>query len=193
MKGKGDFMQDMLQHVVGKISSYNIFNNLYPGVIFCYLLKLIFNTDILLDDWFENLFVCYFMGMVLSRVGSVVIEPLLKIFKTAKKQLIKLAPYSDYEKASAANPFVVTLNEERNTYRSLLSCFVCLFTYKIILVVNEKLVGNEITYIRDNKDWIVIVSLMILFFCSFVKQTNYVKRRVELVKERVGSKEQSNY
>ena len=181
-------MKDVLQYVVGKVSSYNIFNNLYPGIIFCYLLKLMFNVDLLIDNWFGNLFVFYFVGMVLSRIGSVVIEPLLVNFKIAKKQLMKTVSYSDYESASAPNPFVVALNEERNVYRSLLACFVCLLSYKVILTMNTILIKNKITFISDNKDWIILISLVILFLCAYVKQTNYVRKRVEFILERMGKK-----
>lgn len=71
-------MADIVKQVVEKISSYNIFNNLYPGILFIYLLKFMFGTNILSDNWFENLIVCYFVGMVLSRIGSIIIEPIMK-------------------------------------------------------------------------------------------------------------------
>ena len=48
-------MGDIIKQIIDKISSYNIFNNLYPGIIFCYLLKIMFKINILVDNWFENL------------------------------------------------------------------------------------------------------------------------------------------
>lgn len=71
-------MEEILKQIVGRISSYNLFNNLYPGVIFCYLLKAILGINIISDNWFENLILFYFIGMVISRIGSVIIEPLMK-------------------------------------------------------------------------------------------------------------------
>ena len=68
-------MEEILAQIVEKISSYNIVNNLYPGILFVYVLKIMFGTNLLSNNWFENLIVFYFVGMVLSRIGSIIIEP----------------------------------------------------------------------------------------------------------------------
>lgn len=179
-------MEDVLKHIVDKISSYNIFNNLYPGIIFCYLLKIMFNTNILSNNWFENLIVFYFIGMVLSRVGSVIIEPIMQKIKIKKAPLLKYAPYKDYERASTINPLIATLSEVNNTYRTLLSCFVCASIFKIIIVVNDKLVQFECNFFQANRDWFILIFLVLLFANSYVKQTNYVRKRVESLLERTG-------
>lgn len=180
-------MEDILKQFVGKISSYDFFNNLYPGFIFCYLLKYMFNTNILLDNWIENLLLFYFFGMVLSRVGSVFVEPLLKTIKFKKQKLLKTVLYSDYVNASAEDSLISTLSETNNTYRSLISCFTCAFLYKTYLTVNENLIQVKCTFFQDNEDWIILVFLILLFVCSYVKQTNYVRKRVETIKEKLDS------
>lgn len=179
-------MGDIIKQIIDKISSYNIFNNLYPGIIFCYLLKIMFQINILVDNWFENLIIFYFVGMVLSRVGSVIIEPLMQKIKIRKVPLLKYAPYKDYERASAISPFIATLSETNNTYRTLLSCFVCASIFKIIIVVNDKLVQFECDFFQTNKDWFILIFLVLLFANSYVKQTNYVRKRVESLLERTG-------
>lgn len=179
-------MGDIIKLIIDKISSYNIFNNLYPGIIFCYLLKIMFKIDILADNWFENLIIFYFVGMVLSRVGSVIIEPLMQKIKIRKVSLLKYAPYKDYERASAISPFIATLSEINNTYRTLLSCFVCAIIFKIIIVVNNKLVKFECDFFQTNKDWFILIFLVLLFANSYVKQTNYVRKRTESLLERTG-------
>ena len=115
-------MEEILKQIVEKISSYNIFNNLYPGILFIYLLKFLFEINLLSDNLFENLILFYFAGMVLSRIGSIIIKPMMKEIK-----LIIDAPYSDYVKASSIEPLVDTLSEVNNTYRTLLSTFICAF------------------------------------------------------------------
>lgn len=174
-------MEDSLKQLVGKISSYNIFNNLYPGIIFCYLLKFMFNINVLLNNWIEDFFVYYFWGMVLSRFGSVIIEPLLKCIKFKKRKLIKTAPYQDYVSASTEDLLIPTLSETNNTYRTLISCFVCVFAYKIYITINDSLIKNKCTFLQDNIDSFFLVLLILLFICSYVKQTNYVRKRVEAV------------
>ena len=172
-------MEEILKQIVEKISSYNIFNNLYPGIVFVYLLKFMFGINTLLENWFENLIVFYFVGMVLSRIGSIIIEPIMK-----KIKVIKYAPYSDYVKANCIEHLVDTLSEVNNTYRTLLSTFICAFVYKVGIAINEICLKNEITFLQENKDWILLVLLIILFAFSYVKQTAYVQKRVESVLRR---------
>lgn len=177
-------MEEISKQIVGKISSYNIFNNLYPGIIFCYLLKLMFNANILSNNWFENLIAFYFVGMALSRVGSLVIEPIMKKIKVKKKALIKYAPYSDYEKASTKEPFIKTLLEVNNTYRTLLTCFFCVFVCKICTTINKVFIYFKCTFFQDNVEWFILITLIILFAFSYIKQTTYIRKRVESVLER---------
>lgn len=177
-------MEDILKQVIDKISSYNILNYLYPGILFCYLLGVLFDVDVLSDNWVDNLIICYFVGMVLSRIGSVIIEPIMKKIKVRKQQLLKYVPYADYEKASSIEPMVATLSEVNNTYRTLLACFVCLLGYKICIAINKMCVKINITFFQDNKDWLLLVFLIMLFTCSYIKQTSYVRERVKSVLKR---------
>lgn len=83
-------MDELLKQIVGKISSYNIFNNLYPGILFCYVLKIVLDINLLSNNWFENLILFYFAGMVISRIGSVIIEPIMKKIKIKKNYCCNL-------------------------------------------------------------------------------------------------------
>lgn len=172
-------MEEILAQIVEKISSYNIVNNLYPGILFVYVLKIMFGTNLLSNNWFENLIVFYFVGMVLSRIGSIIIEPVMK-----KIKIIKYAPYQDYVKASGIDPLVDTLSETNNTYRTLLSTFICAFVYKLGVSINEVCLKNKVTFLQENKDWILLILLILLFVFSYVKQTSYVRKRVESVLKR---------
>lgn len=172
-------MEEILAQMVEKISSYNIVNNLYPGILFVYVLKIMFGTNLLSNNWFENLIVFYFVGMVLSRIGSIIIEPIMK-----KIKIIKYAPYQDYVKASSIDPLVDTLSETNNTYRTLLFTFICAFVYKFGASINEVCLKNKITFLQENKDWILLTLLILLFVFSYVKQTSYVRKRVESVLKR---------
>ena len=172
-------MEELLAQLVEKISSYNIVNNLYPGILFVYVLKIMFGTNLLSNNWVENLIVFYFVGMVLSRIGSIIIEPVMK-----KIKIIKYAPYQDYVKASSIDPLVDTLSETNNTYRTLLSTFICVFMYKLGASINEICLKNEITFLQENRDWILLALLILLFVFSYVKQTSYVRKRVESVLKR---------
>ena len=64
-------MKDLLE----KLSSYNIFNYLFPGVLFAAMGSHLTSYSLLIDDTVIGVFVYYFYGLVVSRVGSLVLEP----------------------------------------------------------------------------------------------------------------------
>jgi len=179
-------MDIVLKQIVDKISSYNIFNNLYPGIVFCYILKFIFKISILTDNWFENLVVFYFVGMTLSRIGSILIEPLMRNIRIKNKSLIKYTSYDDYECASKKDSIIVTLSEVNNTYRTMLSCFVCAFIYKICSLINSLLIRIGCDFFQKSKDWFFLIFFILLFALSYIKQTGYVKKRVDSLMKRMG-------
>jgi len=77
-----------MDKIIDKISAYNIFTNLFPGVIYCFLAEKFFEISLIQDNLLIAVFLYYFAGMVISRFSSVVLEPLLKLTK-----FIKLADY----------------------------------------------------------------------------------------------------
>ena len=77
-----------MESVLEKLSSYNIFNNLLPGVMFVIFAKQFTNINLVQEDVFIAAFLYYFIGLIISRVGSLVLEPLL-----IKIGLIKYASY----------------------------------------------------------------------------------------------------
>lgn len=172
-------MNDLTSKIIERISSYNIFNNLFPGAVYCFLLKAFWHIDLFDENWLINILIIYFVGMILSRIGSLILEPTLKRVKFNKKPILIFSPYKEYKKASEKDSLLVTLSEVNNMYRTLLSCFVCLLFSKIAVIINGLLVKSKITYLQDNKDWMIIILLIILFAASYIKQSKYIKSRVE--------------
>ena len=62
-----------MESLLEKISSYNILNNLIPGAVFVFLGKLLDIISLPLDGIVESIFIYYFCGMIISRIGSLVI------------------------------------------------------------------------------------------------------------------------
>lgn len=183
-------MSEAVKSIIDKISSYNLFNNLYPGVIFCCILKYLLNVDILLDKWYENIILFYFCGSAISRFGSLVIETILnKKIKCKKKNTVwsflDRAEYADYVYASAEDKFITTLSETNNTYRTLLSVFACSLIIKVTLEVNSLLVSHNILFFQDNIDWIILLGLSLLYLFSYKKQTKYIKKRIDAYKNKI--------
>ncbi len=180
-------MDEMIKTFSEKISSYNIFNNLFPGIIFTFVINRTTRFNIGTDSLFENVFIHYFIGMVISRVGSIFIEKLLKKIKiknkeTRKKELfLNFANYDDFVNASEKQEDIKTLSETNNTYRTLIALFFLLAIVKIYDMFIHTLL---IQFVSKNVICVILfILLSILFVYSYRKQTSYISKRVEKFKE----------
>ena len=161
-----------MENILDKLSSYNILNNLLPGAVFCYLMDFLFKINLLTDDAIMNLCIVYFIGMIISRIGSIVIEPLFK-----KMGFIIFADYKDYVVASKKDFDIKVLSETNNLYRSILGLLFSLLIVKLYLIIIE-----QCSCLNKIFPTIFIILLFILFAFSYRKQTKYIKSRVEKVK-----------
>lgn len=107
--------------------------------------------------------------MIISRVGSIVIEPVLKTTK-----FVRFADYSKYVNKSKEDPLLSTLSEQNNTYRSLLSMFVLL-----AIVDNIELLKDKIIWLESHISTVLLFGMIILFAFAYRKQTRYISNRVE--------------
>jgi len=172
-------MEEIIKSISEKISSYNIFNNLFPGVIFCSVLTKATRFDFASDSVIVQLFIWYFAGMIISRIGSVVVGDFLKKLRINNKPYIIFADYKEYIEASQARPFIVTLSEVNNTYRTVIALLLSMglvYLYDAVafeLIAEKCSIGNKLTVM------IVGIFLIILFIKSYKKQTDFVRKQVE--------------
>lgn len=177
-------MEEIAKSVVDKITSYNIFNNFFPGIIFCYIVRHTTRFNFATGEIWEKLFIYYLIGMIISRIGSILIEKILKSIKVKNKETKKKEPflkfeeYEDYVEASENSPFIKTLNESNNAYRTIISVFVMVIIVKLYdwllydLIDQSGAVGNNIVFI------IVCILVTTIFVFSYRKQTTYISSRV---------------
>ncbi len=157
---------------IEKLEEYEIFNYLIPGIIFTYLLKYYVGIDIFQSNVIEMAFIFYFIGSVISRFGSVVIEEILK-----KIKFIKYSNYNDYINAVKKDDFIKKLLISNNTYRTLCAGFLLILIIKCVKeLVNYFNLQTGIIYT------IVIIFGFILYLLSFKKQTGIIVKRVDKVK-----------
>ena len=64
-----------------KLDSYQILSNLLPGAFFVTMVKLFYGIDLTGWNVGEIVITYYFVGFIISRFGSLVLEPLLKKVK----------------------------------------------------------------------------------------------------------------
>lgn len=157
-----------MNEVVSKFSSYNIFNYLVPGAILCLLLHERRLLDLDAVDLAAKLVVFYVVGMAVSRVGSLIVDPVLK-----RAKLIPRSNYTDYVRATAHDDKVSVLLETSNTYRTMTSaCIIGLTAYLLSIALPT-------TWLRhDAVGAVTIAALTALFVFAYIKQNRSVTRRV---------------
>lgn len=160
-----------MEKIFDKISQYNIINYIFPGTVFSVLVKSIGSINLIQENLFIALFFYYFVGLVISRMGSLIIEPLFKALK-----FVVYRKYPLYLKASKKDSKIDTLVEINNMYRTMVSLFAFITIYRSANCVLHKLNANP-TIIEIA----TLVGLFVLFAFSFRKQTKYIIERIDNV------------
>ncbi|MHC1757302.1 MAG: hypothetical protein AB9861_18045 [Methanosarcina sp.] len=157
-----------MKDLIEKLSSYNLFNYLFPGVIFAVISEKMTSYSFLQDDIIVGVFVYYFIGLVVSRFGSLFLEPVLK-----KIEFLKFADYSDFISASREDQKIELLSEVNNMYRTISSLFALLIILKIY-----EWIENFYPILKDYDTVLLTLLLLTVFLLSYRKQTSYVTKRV---------------
>lgn len=158
-----------MKELLDKLSSYNIFNYLFPGILFVIILNKVSSFNLIQEDILLGAFLYYFIGLIISRVGSLFIEPFLRLIK-----FLKFAKYNDFIKASKDDTKIVLFSEINNMYRTLCSLFILISIAKIY----EKYL-MEMSFFKNCSNIMIIIVLLILFLFSYQKQTNFIRKRID--------------
>ena len=164
-----------MKELVDKLSSYNIFNYLFPGTLFAYLGTKFTSYMIVQDNLVVGLFLYYFIGLIISRIGSLTVEPFLKWIR-----VVKFADYEDYVQASKSDSKIELFSELNNMYRTLCSLPIMLGVLKIY----DGLLRNRIPGGDHTNDVFLLIGFLTLFLLSYRKQTKYVVKRVKIALEK---------
>lgn len=156
--------------IFNKLSSYNIFNYLLPGTLFAIAGSTWTSYSFFFDDILIAVFAYYFMGLVISRVGSLMIEPVL-----IKVGFLKFATYADYVNAAKSDQKIDDLSETKNVYRTLSSLFIVLAA----LIAFDRL-SIAYPWLQDTAPFIGGFFLLVMFLFAYQKQTNYIVKRVNV-------------
>lgn len=125
------------------------------------------------ENVFISVFFYYFAGLIVSRFGSLVVEPLLK-----KISFLKFADYGDFIVASKNDQKIEIFSETNNMYRTFCSMFILLLLLKLYFYIE-----SITTSLQEWNSYIIIGLLLVLFLYSYKKQTNYIRKRIELSKK----------
>ena len=158
-----------MNELLSKISSYHLFNYLLPGSLFAVVATALTHRQFVQQNLVLGLFVYYFYGMILSRVGSLFVEPFLRWVR-----FLKFADYRDFVAACKKDAKIDELSETNNMYRTL-----C--TLLIVLMLLEGIVLLELKYSELKRAELpVLVPIVFgLLLFSYRKQTGYITKRVK--------------
>ena len=163
-----------MKEVFDKISPYDILNNILPGsaliIIFdrCFKEYSFGSAQVI-----ENVFLYYLAGLLASRVGSLIVEPRLKVWG-----VIQYSPYNEFIQAERIDEKVATLSTINNMYRTFVSVFFILFLFNFYhFIINGSGFASFLTR------FILFVLLFIISIFSYKKQTYLIKKRVSVIIE----------
>jgi hypothetical protein len=157
-----------MKEFLDKLSSYNIFNYLLPGILFVIIAKYVTIYDFVQSDIFLGLFLYYFIGVVISRIGSLFIEWFLQ-----KVKFVKYCDHKDFAKAQKQDKKIDILLEVNNMYRTFIAMCFLLLLLKLYEFFSLKFqFSDTITHV------VLVISILVLFLFSYRKQTRYVVKQV---------------
>ncbi|MER8906996.1 hypothetical protein NKH99_04840 [Mesorhizobium sp. M0854] len=110
----------------------------------------------------------YFLGMVVSRVGSVILQPILR-----KINFVKYGDYSQFIIAEAKDPKMAVLLESSNLYRSI--CSVLLLA---LLAYGVKLLAARYGWSLRSVEVGTVIFLAVLFLLSYRNQAAFIEKRI---------------
>lgn len=154
-----------MEKIIEKIEIYHFINYLLPGTIFVAILNKIYENEFLDSNVVIAIIEYYFIGLILSRIGSVILQPIFK-----KVKFIKYVDYNKYIKSIEADNKLEILQREANQYRTYIATFIILtIVQSYTCIVNKKF----------SMILILFVGLATLFTLAYKKQIKFIVDRIE--------------
>lgn len=157
-----------MEKVFEQLSAYEVLNNFLPGAFFCILFRWQTGVGYEVNDTVTEILVFYFVGMIISRVGSLLLEPLCKKLRFVEKE-----SYEDYIEASKRDPKIETLSTKNNMYRTFTATvFLCGTAWAVRCITEKTAVLRAVTIAGG---WI---ALFMLLLAAYRKQNDFVCKRI---------------
>ena len=163
-----------MENIVDRISNYNLFNYLFPGVIYVIAVNHFTRMNLPTENLLEALFLCYFIGLAISRIGALIVEGLIRKIPSYPEE----ASYKDFVEASKQDTSINVLSSERNIYRTTISLgIVILLTIALDSLFKCIDISEKTVFV------LLIVVLVVLFIFAYIRQTKFIVNRVKKYKK----------
>lgn len=167
-------MSDMAKKYIEKISAYDFINSLIPGTIYVLIIERFTSFTISTDSILFNVILYYFIGVVIGRIGSLLIERILikGIERVSHTDFVEAENKDDTGKITA-------LSSINNMYRTFVATIVCVLLTVIGDCIWQVVPHSEIV----NVSVIVClcVFLVVVFSKAYRKQTGYIVSRIKRI------------
>lgn len=113
----------------------------------------------------------YFIGLTISRISSLITEPLLK-----KCRLMEFREYKLYLNACKRDSKIDVLVETSNKFRVLLTMIVLVIITKFYQTVNIYFFNTP----ESIEQYLLLIILVLIYMFSYRKQTSYINKRIDV-------------
>jgi H+/gluconate symporter-like permease len=117
-----------------------------------------------------NIVLAYFIGIVISSIGNLTTDKILK-------KLIPQKTYSEYLTSSKKDTKIEEFSEINNMYRTIITlhcCIFIIFSIENLTKIFPLLSKIPITLIK----YIILIIPILLFIFSYKKQNEYIQKRI---------------
>lgn len=177
-------MDSFRERIADQISAYEIFNHIIPGAVYLILADRFTAFSLLTGYVITDIITFYFAGVVIGRIGSLLIEPAMDRIKNRKCLFfLDRAPYIEFIRAEGKDEQhkLQQLVMAHNMYRSLtagtmLLLFTILFDW-VWSIIPTCCVFRKVAILD------ICLFLALLFLCSMSKQSKRIKSRIDYLNE----------
>jgi hypothetical protein len=157
-----------MKELFDKISSYHIFGYLFCGAVFAVLADKFLNYTLVQQNIVTGIFLYYFIGLVISKVGSSFVEPFLK------KVFLPRDAREDVSSSATTDERVEILFKLKDTYRSLCALFLLLLILKLYETLSASL-----SSLAEWSSLLLMIFFLFFFLISYRKQMSDITKKVE--------------
>ncbi len=167
---------EWINSFLSKVTKYEWLNRLLPGVFFVLMARALKCPMFSPENWIESLGEYILWGEFSSRVGALVIEPLLRF-----ANVVKFAEYDDYQDYQRNNKeYSDMLMSNANFARTLCALGIILLVMRVVVLLPN--CGHVPCIAFGWKD-LAIIAWVILFLFAYCRQVNFLVKRIDKFKK----------
>ena len=151
----------------GNFSAYDFITNFVPGAVFAAIVTLGSRVEITSEDLLMASALYFFYGVISSRLGSLVVQPLLE-----KLSFLKEGNYRSFLVAEAKDKKLQSLLEARNFYRTQFTALLLSLPFLILEPKRTPKIDHELLL------FLVLTSGVVMLF-SLRKQSRFMAERID--------------